>query len=152
MSRASRDPPECPNRSWEYLLTLGHIVAIKGLGAIRRKSRRIRRMWVLTSNECIRLTGLTMAHRSTPNWPAYLPAWGLRPQETKSIKQSTYCRSRGVDIIFLPKFYCELNFIEQCRGYAKWIYQHYPTSSKEADLERNLLASLEAVPLQSMRK
>lgn len=45
-------------------------------------------MWVLTSNECIRLTGLTMAHRSTPNWPAYLPAWGLRPQETKSIKQS----------------------------------------------------------------
>ena len=64
----------------------------------------------------------------------------------------TYCRLCGVDIIFLLKFHCELNFIEQCWGYAKRIYQHYPTSSKEADLERNLLASLEAVPLQSMRK
>ena len=64
----------------------------------------------------------------------------------------TYCRLCGVDIIFLLKFHCELNFIEQCWGYAKRIYQHYPTSSKEADLERNLLASLEAVPLQSMWK
>ena len=64
----------------------------------------------------------------------------------------TYCRSHGVDVIFLPKFHCNLNFIEQCWGYAKRIYQHYPASSKEADLERNLLASLEAVPLQSMQK
>jgi transposase len=64
----------------------------------------------------------------------------------------TYCNSHGVEVIFLPKFHCELNFIEQCWGYAKRIYQHYPASSKEADLERNLLASLEPVPLESMRK
>jgi hypothetical protein len=64
----------------------------------------------------------------------------------------TYCKSRGVTVIFLPKFHCELNFIEQCWGYAKRIYRHYPPSSKEADLEHNVLSALEAVPLDSMRK
>ena len=64
----------------------------------------------------------------------------------------TYCKSRGVTVIFLPKFHCELNFIEQCWGYAKRIYRHYPPSSKEADLEQNLLAALESVPVESMRK
>jgi len=61
----------------------------------------------------------------------------------------TYCKSRGVEVIFLPKFHCEL---EQCWGYAKRIYRHYPPSSKEADLEQNVLSALEAVPLDSMRK
>jgi hypothetical protein len=51
----------------------------------------------------------------------------------------TFCRGCGVDIIFLPKFHCELNFIEQCWGFAKQIYRHYPASSKEADLEQNML-------------
>jgi len=64
----------------------------------------------------------------------------------------TYCKSHGVEVIFLPKFHCELNFIEQCWGYAKRIYRHYPPSSKEADLEQNVLSALEAVPLDSMRK
>ena len=64
----------------------------------------------------------------------------------------TYCRSCSIEVIFLPKFHCKLNFIEQCWGYAKRIYWHYPASSKEADLEQNLLASLKAVPFESMRK
>jgi transposase len=64
----------------------------------------------------------------------------------------TYCKSHGVAVIFLPKFPCELNFIEQCWGYAKRIYWHYPPSSKEADLEQNLLVALESVPVESMRK
>jgi hypothetical protein len=29
---------------------------------------------------------------------------------------------------------------------------HYPLSLKEADLEQNLLAALESVPVESMRK
>ncbi|KAF8546040.1 hypothetical protein OG21DRAFT_1380904, partial [Imleria badia] len=31
----------------------------------------------------------------------------------------TTCRRRGFNVIFLPKFHCELNFIEQCWGDAK---------------------------------
>ncbi|TFK89911.1 hypothetical protein K466DRAFT_574542 [Polyporus arcularius HHB13444] len=60
--------------------------------------------------------------------------------------------SRGVQCLFLPKFHCELNPIEQCWGYAKRIYRMNPTSSKEADLEKNLVESINAVPLTSMRR
>ncbi|KAH9923306.1 hypothetical protein B0H21DRAFT_701256 [Amylocystis lapponica] len=31
----------------------------------------------------------------------------------------THCKARGYQVIFLPKFHCELNFIEQCWGRAK---------------------------------
>ena len=62
------------------------------------------------------------------------------------------CEARGFQVIFLPKFHCEINFIEQCWGYAKRVYQHFPVSSKEADLERNVLEALESVPLESMRR
>ncbi|KAG1835846.1 hypothetical protein F4604DRAFT_1623007 [Suillus subluteus] len=62
------------------------------------------------------------------------------------------CKARGFSVLFLPKFHCELNFIEQCWGYAKRIYRQYPTSSKEVDLERNVLSALESVPLDSMRR
>src|SRR5882724_9587778 len=64
----------------------------------------------------------------------------------------TYCKSHGVEVIFLPKFHCELNPIKQCWGYAKHIYWYYPASSKEADLKHNMLMALETVPLESMRK
>lgn len=64
----------------------------------------------------------------------------------------TECNSRGFKVIFLPKFHCELNFIEQCWGYAKGNYRKFPTSSKEADLERNLIEALETIPLASMRR
>jgi hypothetical protein len=62
------------------------------------------------------------------------------------------CRSRGFKVIFLPKFHCELNFLEMCWGYAKRVYREKPTSSLEADLERNMVESLDSVPLTSMRR
>ncbi|KAJ7746448.1 hypothetical protein DFH07DRAFT_1038277 [Mycena maculata] len=60
------------------------------------------------------------------------------------------CNERGFGLIFLPKFHCELNFIEQCWGYAKQLYHLNPESSREDALERNALAALDAIPLVSM--
>jgi hypothetical protein len=62
------------------------------------------------------------------------------------------CNARGFQVILLPKFHCELNFIEQCWGYAKRTYRKFPASSKEADLERNVIDALASVPLASMRR
>jgi hypothetical protein len=62
------------------------------------------------------------------------------------------CKARGFEAVFLPKFHCEMNFIEQCWGHSKRVYCQYPPSSKEADLERNVLAALESVPLVTMRR
>ena len=62
------------------------------------------------------------------------------------------CRKRGVSVLFLPKFHCELNFIKQCWGYAKRIYRLNPESSREDVLERNALEALESIPLPTMRK
>ena len=67
-------------------------------------------------------------------------------------KLETRCKQQGFDVFFLPQFHCELNFIEQCWGFAKQVYRRYPPSSKEADLQLNLVSALESVPLKSMQK
>jgi len=69
----------------------------------------------------------------------------------ETVLEST-CRARGFHVIFLPKFHCELNLIEQCWGYAKQIYRCYPPSSKESELEANVIKALDSVPLDSMQK
>ena len=64
----------------------------------------------------------------------------------------TVCWARGYEVIFLLKFHCELNFLEQCWGHAKQIYRHYPPSPKEADLTNNVLLALKSIPLVSMQR
>jgi hypothetical protein len=62
------------------------------------------------------------------------------------------CDARGFQVLFLPKFHCELNFIEQCWGYAKRLYRLNPESTREDQLEKNALTALDAIPLISMRR
>ena len=63
----------------------------------------------------------------------------------------TTCRARGVQVLFLLKFHCELNFIEQVWGHAKCMYREFPPSSKESDLEKNVIKALDSVSLLVMR-
>ncbi|QRV92236.1 DDE superfamily endonuclease [Ceratobasidium sp. AG-Ba] len=58
----------------------------------------------------------------------------------------------GTQVIFLPKFHCELNPIEQCWGRAKETYQKSPSSSLTADVERNMIKALDHISLKSIRK
>ena len=62
------------------------------------------------------------------------------------------CKTRNVEVLFLPKFHCELNFIEQCWGRAKSIYRTYPESSREDQLEANTILAIESIPLSMMQK
>ena len=72
-------------------------------------------------------------------------------KDVPSLLENT-CKAKGFTVIFLPKFHCELNFIEQCWGYAKRIYRMNPESSREDALLRNALAALEMIPLPTMRR
>ena len=64
----------------------------------------------------------------------------------------THCRARGFEVVFLPKFHCELNPIEQCWCVAKRKYREFPPSSLEADLERNMIAALDTVSVYQVRR
>ena len=72
-------------------------------------------------------------------------------QSSPSVTEIAF-NSRGFEIYFLPKFHCELNFIEQCWGFAKRVYRLNPESSREDVLKRNAIAALDAVPIESMRR
>lgn len=64
----------------------------------------------------------------------------------------TSCQQRGFRVIFLPKFHCELNPIEQCWGASKRVYREYPLANHEDMLEKNVLSSLATVHTDAIRR
>jgi hypothetical protein len=70
-------------------------------------------------------------------------------ESVKSVLEEV-CEARGYEVIFYPKFHCELNFIEQVWGYAKRLYREFPASSNEEVLEQNVVAAIDAVPIKSI--
>jgi len=63
-----------------------------------------------------------------------------------------HCKKRGFEVLFLPKFHPELSPIEPCWGFAKRTYRELPLSRSEAELEANVLFSLESVSLERIRR
>lgn len=51
------------------------------------------------------------------------------------------CIKNNSRVIFLPKFHCEINPIEQYWGHANRVYRKYPLSSHEDVLEKNVLSA-----------
>jgi len=70
-------------------------------------------------------------------------------KQVESVLEMTCC-AKGVQVLFLPKFHCELNFIEQVWGHAKHVYHEFPLLSKESDLEKNVITALDLVSLLVM--
>ena len=63
-----------------------------------------------------------------------------------------HCAKRGFEVLFLPKFHCELNPLEMVWGRSKYYYRLNPPSTKEEDLEANMIESLEKVTIDEMRR
>ena len=83
------------------------------------------------------------AHRFLYNQPDFI---GVK------MLLEAHCKKRGFDVLFLPKFHPELSPIEPCWGFAKRNYRELPPSHSEAELESNVLFSLESVPLEHIRR
>jgi len=60
--------------------------------------------------------------------------------------------ANGHIAFFYPKFHCELNFIEQNWGSAKYHYRMLPLTHNEAQMEKNIRDCLDHVDLIKMRR
>ena len=63
-----------------------------------------------------------------------------------------YIVSRGHICDFYPKFHCELNFIEQYWGAAKYCYRVTPKAANMDEMKANVLACLDDVPLLQIQR
>jgi len=63
-----------------------------------------------------------------------------------------YITVRGHICDFYPKFHCELNFIEQYWGAAKYRYRSTQKTSDMDSMEKNVIACLDDVPIQQIHR
>ena len=54
--------------------------------------------------------------------------------------------------LYYPKFHCELNFIEQYWGNAKFRYQETPFTNNEEQMMLNMHECLDSVPVDCIRQ
>ncbi|CAE6418279.1 unnamed protein product [Rhizoctonia solani] len=76
----------------------------------------------------------------------------LRNAESRDSTLQETARQLGTQVIFLPKYHCELTMIEQCWGFAKRDYRDNPPNSNPKVLKANALKAVNLVPILSMRK
>ena len=67
-------------------------------------------------------------------------------------KLEEFVTSRGHICNFYPKYHCELNFIEQYWGAAKLYYCNTPKTSNIIEMEKNMLACLDDIPLLQIQR
>ena len=66
---------------------------------------------------------------------------------TQKSRLEEFVTSRGHICDFYPKYHCELNFIEQYWGAAKFRYHNTMRTTNIIEMEKNMLACLDDVPL-----
>ena len=72
--------------------------------------------------------------------------------ESQKSQLQEYIEGRGHICDFYPKYHCELNFIEQYWGAAKFRYRAAPRPTTTANMERTVIESLDSVPLLQIRR
>jgi hypothetical protein len=72
--------------------------------------------------------------------------------ESRNSTLEETARELGTQVVFLPKYHCELNPIEQCWGYAKRKYRDMPETNRESLMKQYVVESVDSVPLESIRK
>jgi hypothetical protein len=92
--------------------------------------------------KCVDPNASCCCHRILFNQPDFT---GQKPAIVELIE------SQGHLVFFYPKFHCELNFIEQCWGCAKYHFRGLPLTNTEAQMEKNIRSCLDAVDIIKMR-
>ncbi|KAJ1305909.1 hypothetical protein OPQ81_010628 [Rhizoctonia solani] len=72
--------------------------------------------------------------------------------ESRDSNLEEAARKLGTRVIFLPKYHCELNPIEQCWGYAKRKYRQMSPTNKENVMIKYITEALDSIPINTIRK
>ncbi|KAF8674076.1 hypothetical protein RHS04_07383 [Rhizoctonia solani] len=72
--------------------------------------------------------------------------------ESRDSNLEEAARKLETRVIFLPKYHCELNPIEQCWGYAKRKYRQKPPTNNENMMKKYVIEALESIPIDTIRK